>query len=1442
MESLFRFDFLFPFALPSIVSMLVCFFLASVSINSGRNKKENQLLTLYCLLQTLLSLNNLLEILWYSNHMALIVSRVIHGFYVFILPISFHFIQHLTEFSQEYAKDKPSLLSSESLSPTPSFRYPLRVWIVRLLYLSALALMPFTQTDYFILNYQPVYYGRLLEPGSGYYLFSLVSLLSLFYGVWILLKELRITQDPTQLRQYKFIVGGAFLYLCLSLVKVLPLWKINIFPLAHFMFLPMVFLAYGVLENKIVTTIKSWLTEEGHASTILIALTWTPPVICVILWFKTQGDLFYSNILQHLFPLAIPSLLSLLTCLVIATFSFSRKKLKLEILLFGILSVLWGWFNLDVTLLALVLKKDMALYIGRVDHFFLMLNIGIYSHFIYLVIRRQQRIFVYSCYFISFILMGITQTDHYFYTVKSYYFGVFAQADWGILLFAGIAFMSLLWYSYLIHQSWENAANVQYQKKLSYIFIGVILSSFLNFGNLPAVLGFELYPLGTFIFVPNLLMTFGMFRHNLVKINVYARRRMVSNLIQAVILLGFLVLIPLSVWALEGFTVPYIMSRLIPYGIPPLLSLLCCALLSFISLRVGKNQKDVLLFSLICMVYAFLNCDILLNGIITLEEVGLRLSRMSHLSIVFLLALYLHLVFTITKQNKHWWVVYGAYGFGAILSPLTQTSYYIKGMYHYYWGFFAKKAFLFDVFGGVILAGVGFGIWILYRSSQKTDNPFQQHRLRYLFLGLLCSAFFNLSNIPPMYGLEIYPLGNFTFIPMLLFAYGMFRYNFKEAINSIHQLFLWIGIIATLWLLSLSPGALIKTDHQNFIKVLEVIVIWLSFTRVQQFWQFLLGLFFGQHAEEITRTYKQLIDRLSKTNHLLEIYQTLTEPILNTFMSQRFVMLVGSDSLTQFWGWETWSSKEQTLFFSKKSHEDDRNLITIDLKDPLLTIFETYPLLRTQEEMEEWILNQPFTIPAQHQLRDATLLLPVFFEERLTCLLLIFDKIDGTLYSQFEKQFFRQLGLVLGPYINNAELLQGIESQNRKLENHIEELFHDPLTRCWNQRKFIEDLENTKYLTSLYLRIINFSEINSGLNFEAGDEALRQMADTLKPLLSEGAMLYRLAGPEFCVLLPENLQKGTELSGVIKTAINDAKINYRHLRLILNLSIGIADRQSGDMYKNAHVALGQSQKSGKIEIYTQELQVADEHLKTLQQYQSVQEGFEENAFFPVFQGIRDNRKGPSYGKINKYECLMRLQTPEKVLAPFFFLAALERSGSIARATKLMIMKSFDHMSQTSFEFSINLTEKDLVDEGTFDFIQYQLEGNHIDPKRVTFEILEGISSNSYNQITIMLDRLKTLGCKIAIDDFGAELSNIGRLLNFEPDYIKIDAKFIKNLPNDSKSRIIVENIYDLATRIGAEVVAEFVESQEIQNIVEEIGIHYSQGYLYSQPSKTTPHP
>lgn len=420
-----------------------------------------------------------------------------------------------------------------------------------------------------------------------------------------------------------------------------------------------------------------------------------------------------------------------------------------------------------------------------------------------------------------------------------------------------------------------------------------------------------------------------------------------------------------------------------------------------------------------------------------------------------------------------------------------------------------------------------------------------------------------------------------------------------------------------------------------------------------------------------------------------------------------------------------------------------------------------------------------------------------------------------------------------------------IEMLNKELVFRVKELeivaTTDSLTGCFNQVKLKQDLQMQKSGTLLYFKIANFAKINDALGFDAGDEVVLQIVNHLKGWLASTNHLYRCTRSEFAILCADKQKDGIDFGEALQMTLEGCHFSYKQTRIVLSLAISTTDIKFDDPLRCALLALGESKKDHKIAIFSDTLNFQEQYLRHLRESQTVFEAFEGNLFFPVFQGIRDNRsESVHYGKIHKYECLIRIQSGRQELAPKSFLKALMNSHEITKATKVMIMKSCEAMSQNDYDFSLNLTEQDLLDETLLDFIQNQFRGNKVDPTRVTFEILEGISSTDSKAIQELLENLKGLGCKIAIDDFGVEPSNIGRLLNFEPDYIKIDAKFIKYIASDQKSRIIVENVYDLANRIGAEVIAEYVESEEIQQVLENIGIHYSQGYLFSKPSKYLP--
>jgi len=183
------------------------------------------------------------------------------------------------------------------------------------------------------------------------------------------------------------------------------------------------------------------------------------------------------------------------------------------------------------------------------------------------------------------------------------------------------------------------------------------------------------------------------------------------------------------------------------------------------------------------------------------------------------------------------------------------------------------------------------------------------------------------------------------------------------------------------------------------------------------------------------------------------------------------------------------------------------------------------------------------------------------------------------------------------------------------------------------------------------------------------------------------------------------------------------------------------------------------------------------------------------------------------------------------------MEAAKLTGMLSYVTKSVIEQSCEKFKNNHYEFSINVTNYDLHLDYLEDFLIRNLAKHSIEPSRVVLEILEDITTLNESNILEQLHSLRNRGFKIAIDDFGSESSNFSRLLEFSPDYLKIDGSFIKNILSDEKSRIITEAIVLLAHKSSIKVIAEFVHNEAVQNKIKELGIDYSQGYFFSEPRR-----
>ncbi|MCF6173727.1 MAG: EAL domain-containing protein, partial [Campylobacteraceae bacterium] len=151
--------------------------------------------------------------------------------------------------------------------------------------------------------------------------------------------------------------------------------------------------------------------------------------------------------------------------------------------------------------------------------------------------------------------------------------------------------------------------------------------------------------------------------------------------------------------------------------------------------------------------------------------------------------------------------------------------------------------------------------------------------------------------------------------------------------------------------------------------------------------------------------------------------------------------------------------------------------------------------------------------------------------------------------------------------------------------------------------------------------------------------------------------------------------------------------------------------------------------------------------------------------------------------------------------------------------------------------SINITEQDLEQGFLLSFLNKTSKKYDIEPSRICLEILEGISAQGSKNHIRQLSRIKKYGYKIAIDDFGTEYSNFERLIDLDIDYLKLDAKYIKNIDTNKKSQDIAESIIFFAKKNEIPCIAEYVHNEQVAKKVKSMGIEYSQGYFYSKPNQ-----
>lgn len=389
----------------------------------------------------------------------------------------------------------------------------------------------------------------------------------------------------------------------------------------------------------------------------------------------------------------------------------------------------------------------------------------------------------------------------------------------------------------------------------------------------------------------------------------------------------------------------------------------------------------------------------------------------------------------------------------------------------------------------------------------------------------------------------------------------------------------------------------------------------------------------------------------------------------------------------------------------------------------------------------------------------------------------------------------------------------------------------DHLTRLPNKAQLDNIIASSvKEQTLILLNVNNFSYINSAYGFDTGDKLLIKLSKILDTKFSKD-MTFRINSDEFGLLFDANVNIEEEVSK-IKNYFYNTEILLEEIKLNISFTYG-ACSLGKNLLRNASSALKYAKQRGKNNLY-----IFDDAMSQNKERESfikanniLSQALAEDRIIPYYQGIRNNVTK----KIEKFEVLARIDTGGEILAPYRFLEPARLSGVLPEITKIMIDKSFKEMSKYEYDFSINITEEDLTREYLLGYLNEKSQEYGISTKRIILEILEGVSSDGKKNHVHQLSELKENGYSLAIDDFGSEYSNFERVLELDIDYLKIDAKYIKDIDTNKKSYEITRAIVFFAKNAKIPCIAEFVHDENVQAVIDELDINFSQGYYFSEP-------
>ncbi len=387
----------------------------------------------------------------------------------------------------------------------------------------------------------------------------------------------------------------------------------------------------------------------------------------------------------------------------------------------------------------------------------------------------------------------------------------------------------------------------------------------------------------------------------------------------------------------------------------------------------------------------------------------------------------------------------------------------------------------------------------------------------------------------------------------------------------------------------------------------------------------------------------------------------------------------------------------------------------------------------------------------------------------------------------------------------------------------------------------------------LYVDLHRFAIVNDTLGRSAGDDALAAVAHIITENVRQEDLVVRMGGDEFAILAGAvgNVE-ARELAERIRETIGRLRLGEGERIVDMAVSIGIATVGRGvrteEILARAMTACDRARARGrdKIELFHDGM---DDGVRREDGTWAarLKDGLRNDQFVLLLQPIVEVKTR----KIHHYEVLLRLRCDDgRLISAGDFIPAAERLGLIDEIDRWVMRTTVERVAEErgrgiDLACAINLSGMSLRDEAIIVDFQKMLAQKRVPPEAISFEITETAAVANLAQAAALIERLRRMGCSVALDDFGSGFSSYAYLRSLNIDLLKIDGAFVRELGHDGLSEAMVLSINQVAHSIGVATVGEAVENEEILQVLKRLGTDMAQGFYLGppeiQPAPGEPH-